>query len=236
MIDMNSSDLSFIYSTLHFVCSEASRYHSTPMITFDQLLYWKALNIIQGESADSPIKNMILRLGGFHLQMSFLGSIGHIMHSSGLFEILETIYATNAVEHMLTGKALSRTVRGHMLVDSALNMMLTSHVFNISLPRTEQSNETETSNERQEEDHEELTVESEPNETQDTNAEAISVDETDGNGQMEITREQITQTDNQTNLETMSKLYDRLLENSILTCNANGPELERFKEMLMEEK
>ena len=37
------------------------------------------------------------------MQMSFLGSIGHLMNESGLKEALEIVYAKNAVVHMPTG-------------------------------------------------------------------------------------------------------------------------------------
>jgi len=76
----------------------------------------------------------VIRLGGFHTQMSFLGSIGHLMEGSGLQELLEVVYAGNTVGHMLSGKAVSRAVRGHLLVDAALNTMVTSSALNIDLP------------------------------------------------------------------------------------------------------
>ena len=44
--------------------------------------------------------------------MSFLGSIDHLMAGSGLQELLETVYAGNGVKHMLSGKAVSRAIRG----------------------------------------------------------------------------------------------------------------------------
>lgn len=46
------------------------------------------------------------------MQMSFLGSIGHLMAVSGLEELLEVVYAGNTVCHMMSGKAVSRAVRG----------------------------------------------------------------------------------------------------------------------------
>ena len=54
---------------------------------------------------------MVLRLGGLHTEMRFLGSIGHLMAGSGLKELLEVVYASNSAIHMLSGKALSRAVR-----------------------------------------------------------------------------------------------------------------------------
>lgn len=129
MIDMNSSDLSCIYSTLLFVCKDTARLNVTPTITFDQPLYWKALTIIQSEPKDSQLKGIVLRLGGFHTQMSFLGCIGHVMQSSGLFEALENVYASNTIQHMMTGKAISRAVRGHLIVDCALHILMLSSMI-----------------------------------------------------------------------------------------------------------
>ena len=77
--------------------------------------YWKALTISQIQPDGSDLKGMV-RLGEFHMPMSFLGSIGHLMAGSGLQGLLEVVFAGNAVRHMLTGKAISRAVRDHMLV------------------------------------------------------------------------------------------------------------------------
>lgn len=107
MIDLAASDPTCIYSTLHFLCKEAEKYGVTPTITFDQPLWWKATLIIQDEPVTSRLKMIVLILGGFHMQMSFLGSIGYLMTGTGLQECLETIYATNSVSHMLSGKAVT---------------------------------------------------------------------------------------------------------------------------------
>ncbi|VDI39229.1 Hypothetical predicted protein [Mytilus galloprovincialis] len=129
--------MSCIYSTLLFVSNQAHRYNRTPVLTFDQPLYWKALTIIQNEHPNSQLKSVVLRLGAFHTEMSFLGCIGHIMRSSGLQEILELIYAPNAVTHMLSGKAVARAIRGHMLVDTAIHSLLVSKIFNFDFPADE---------------------------------------------------------------------------------------------------
>ena len=137
MIDLDPSDPSCIYTTMKFVSSQARRYGATPILTFDQPLYWKALTIIQSQPDGSDLKGMVVRLGGFHMQMSFLGSIGHLMVGSGLQELLEVVFAGNAVRHMLTGKAICRVVCGHMLVDAALNTILVAKAYHIPLPTKE---------------------------------------------------------------------------------------------------
>ena len=133
MIDLDPGDTSCIYSTLHFVTAQAKRYDVTPVLTFDQPLYWKAIMIIRSQPDDSDMC-MVLRLGGFHMQMSSLGSIRHLMADSGLHKLLEIAYASNTVSHMLTGKAVSREVRGHLLVDAALNTILVADTYNVPVP------------------------------------------------------------------------------------------------------
>ncbi len=104
IIDMNPSDTTCIYSTLSFVSENAKCHSVTPVITFDQLLWWKASMILQGEPDYSDLHKIMLRLGGLHVLMSFLGAIGHLMAGSGLHEMLDLIYASKAVDHILSGK------------------------------------------------------------------------------------------------------------------------------------
>ena len=116
IIDLNPSDEICVYSTLLYIQSQAERLNiPTPCITFDQPLWLKAVEIIKAKSL-----NIVYRLGGFHTMMSFMGSIVSMMKSSGLEEALETAYGPNAVTHMISGKAVSRALRGHCLVEAAL--------------------------------------------------------------------------------------------------------------------
>jgi hypothetical protein len=129
MIDMSPSDLSCINSTLHFVCEQSKRYGVTPVLTFDQPLFQKASHIITSSEGSSPLKNIVLILGAFHTEMSFLGTKGYIMAGSGLQEVLQTVYAQNAVSHIMTGKAISRAIRGHFMVDTILHALLLSKIY-----------------------------------------------------------------------------------------------------------
>jgi 5'-3' exonuclease len=133
MIDMNPSDMTCVNSTLHFVAEHAKRYGATPVLTFDQPLWFKATQIVESAGEDSDLHPIILRLGGFHALMSFLGSIGHLMRGTGLQDILEVIFAGNTVTHILTGHAVARAIRGHLLVDSVLHTLLVSSLLGIKL-------------------------------------------------------------------------------------------------------
>ena len=133
MIDMDPSNMTCIYSTLSFVSKQARCHNSDPVLTFDQPLYWKGRNIIQDEPDDSALHSIVLRLGGFHTGMSFLGSIGNIMNNTGLSELLESVYAPAAVIHMLSGKAISRAIRGHFLVYTALALLMITEINEIDI-------------------------------------------------------------------------------------------------------
>ena len=129
MIYMNPNDMSCVYSTLRFVATECKRHEVTPILTFDQPLWWKGQLIIANEPAGGDLHALILRLGGFHAEMSFLGCIGSVMAASGLEELLGVVFAPNTVKHVLSGNAVARAVRGHMLVDSALSALITEQTF-----------------------------------------------------------------------------------------------------------
>ena len=49
---------------------------------------------------------MVVMLGGFHLLMSFLGSVGGVMKGSQLEDALESIYGKSTAPHLIFGKAV----------------------------------------------------------------------------------------------------------------------------------
>ena len=89
-------------------------HHVTPIITFDQPLYWKAAEIII-DAPQNNLERIVLMLGSFHTFMNLLGAKGTLMMGTGLKNILEVVYGKNAVVHMMTGKYVQRSFRGHLL-------------------------------------------------------------------------------------------------------------------------
>lgn len=75
----------------------------------------KARDIISNSIPVSDLSSVAVRLGGFHLLMSFMGSIGCIMAGSGLKELFYTIHAENSIEKMMDGYAYAWPVRAHIL-------------------------------------------------------------------------------------------------------------------------
>lgn len=60
--------------------------------------------------------------------MDVLGAIGILMDGSGLKEIMETVYGENAGVHMMSGKAVQRAFRGHLLVDQCLTRQIVAKI------------------------------------------------------------------------------------------------------------
>ena len=76
-----------------------------------------------------------------HMEMSLLGSIGNLMAGSGLQEVLQVVYASSTLNHMLSGiKAVCRALRGHLLVDVALHTILLADAYNVLLPLKDNRN------------------------------------------------------------------------------------------------
>ena len=116
MIDQKSGNISYIVSTLTFICNQASDYDKTPVVTFDQPLSWKAMKIQASLQPYNPIRKCVIRLGDFHRSMSFLGAIGHLMEGSSLSSVVELIYAELTVPRILNGKEVSRATRAHLII------------------------------------------------------------------------------------------------------------------------
>ena len=115
-----------------FIAEQAKRYNKTPILTFDQPLYWKAVEI-QMQEQDSIVSEIVIILGSFHTLMSFLGSIGSLMNGTGLNSLLEQVYAENAVPHIMSGKAVARARRAHQLALCPLEGIKMSEMYGVDL-------------------------------------------------------------------------------------------------------
>ncbi|KYM98416.1 hypothetical protein ALC62_10869 [Cyphomyrmex costatus] len=113
------SDLDTLFTAAMKSVSTAKQHNmKTCFITYDQPLYHKTRDIVG--ASDFEGMNVIVRLGGFHMLMPFLGCIEKIMAGSGLKELLCEVYAEGTVKHILTGHAYARAVRAHTLIQLAL--------------------------------------------------------------------------------------------------------------------
>lgn len=115
------SDFNTIYTVLLTAVEKTKLAKQTCcIVTFDQPLYFKARDIIASAEKGSDLSKIIVRLGGFHLLMSYLGALGFIMDGSGLKDVFNTVYAGASTDKMLTGHAYARAFRAHLLTRLAL--------------------------------------------------------------------------------------------------------------------
>ena len=132
IIDLKPLDENCIYSTLLYICDQAKKLRvEVRSVTFDQLLWQKSVGII-----DEANLRIVFRLSGFHMMMSFLGSIGNLMKGSGIEDLFIEVYAENSVNHILLGKAVSRALRTHFLTEAVVVTFLLIQVFDNDMIET----------------------------------------------------------------------------------------------------
>ncbi|ELU13149.1 hypothetical protein CAPTEDRAFT_202590 [Capitella teleta] len=107
-----------IYTALNFAREQSSLHGmETCFVTFDQPLYAKAIEIV---ASDEILQRVMVKLGSFHLLVSFMGSVGYIMGASRLEVLWESVYAPASVVHIMTGHAYAHALRPHLLTSAAL--------------------------------------------------------------------------------------------------------------------
>ena len=94
------------------------------VITCDQQLYKILVDLLW--VYPSKFENVIVRLGGMHLLMSFIGCIGNLMSNSGLEDILSVAFG--GVEKMLSGKKFPQNFRALRMI---VELLLGQRIINI---------------------------------------------------------------------------------------------------------
>jgi hypothetical protein len=95
------------------------------VFTNDQQLYKVAVNIVWVYPELFP--EFIPRLGGMHMLMSFVGSVGSLMANSGLEDVMKAAFG--GVPRMLTGKNFPQNTRAlRMVAEEVLRGVLTSSI------------------------------------------------------------------------------------------------------------
>ena len=126
-INLEPGNLTTLFSALRFAAEECTAKKQCCIVTFDQPLYLKAVEITASADKNDILSSVIFRLGGFHLLMSYLGTIGYIMEGSGIEEMWQTVYAKNSIYQMMSGHAYERSIRAHLLAHQSLVILITSN-------------------------------------------------------------------------------------------------------------
>ncbi len=91
------------------LAAELGQHHI--LVTADLAIYSKAQQILWRKPL--PLQGKItMRLGGMHITMAYLASIGKLYGDGGLFDILteSDVYAEGTARQLLQGKQLARGV------------------------------------------------------------------------------------------------------------------------------
>lgn len=83
------------------------------------------------ELLNSFLKLVILRFGGFNLEMSFVGGIGYLMEGLGIIELFEIVYVLNVVIYMISGKVIVWVVRVYFLIDIVFMLIILLYMYGI---------------------------------------------------------------------------------------------------------
>ena len=121
LIDMPPVD----HSTMMTALIEANRLTSEAgqeftIFTCDQQLYRVSLQVIW--AYPEQFSNVVLRLGGMHMLMSFVGAVGSLMKESGLVEVNTGF---SGVAKMLNGKKFPQNIRAlRIIVEELLRKII----------------------------------------------------------------------------------------------------------------
>ena len=121
LIKASPTEYSTIYTVMLTIQKHMSKLNQKmSVLTFDEAIYSKAKEI-QWKCGDQ-FDDVILRMGGFHIALNFLGVIGHLYEGSGIEDIFieAGLYGSNTVCRFLKGKMYNRGVRAHKLLFEAL--------------------------------------------------------------------------------------------------------------------
>ncbi|GBM17909.1 hypothetical protein AVEN_108996-1 [Araneus ventricosus] len=94
------------------------------VLVFDQAIYSKAQQIRWKEEKYKT--SLVIRLGEFHVSMSFLAVIGKRFKDAGLYNILveSGIVAEGSINGVLSGKCYNRSIRCHKIMFEAISRLL----------------------------------------------------------------------------------------------------------------
>jgi hypothetical protein len=113
LIDTTPSDPDTIMMALHETKRlTKERNQKNTIFTSDQQLYKVAVDVKW--AYPDEFSDVILRLGGMHMLMSFVSAVGTLMKGTGLSEVLESTFA--GVTKMLSGNKFPQNVRAMRLV------------------------------------------------------------------------------------------------------------------------
>lgn len=121
--DSSPTELSTVYTVMQSL-QDITRHlgQLNAVVTFDQAVYRLAKEI-QWKRPEQ-FSDMVVRMGGFHIVLNYLGTIGKMIGDAGINELLvdANMYSEATVGAILKGKNYNRSIRAHKLLREALGI------------------------------------------------------------------------------------------------------------------
>ena len=121
VIDAAPTELSTVYTLLCRSLDMAKQLgQQSALVVLDQAIYAKAIEITWNHTEE--FKNIVLRMGAFHISCNFLGVIGKRFGDAGLADVLveSNIVAAGSINGVIDGTHYNRAVRAHKIMYEAL--------------------------------------------------------------------------------------------------------------------
>ncbi|CAB3983850.1 Hypothetical predicted protein [Paramuricea clavata] len=121
MIQADANEYSTINTVMKLSLKMANALgQSESVVTFDLAIYVKAKQLQMRYPGE--FKNVVARLGGFHIALNYLSLLGKMYSNSGLEDLLTEsgVYAPGTTTALIAGKSYNRGVRAHKLCFEAL--------------------------------------------------------------------------------------------------------------------
>ncbi|GBM91898.1 hypothetical protein AVEN_112925-1 [Araneus ventricosus] len=113
-----------INTCLRFAAEEYKKRQQRCIVTFDQSLFIKDMDIVFRADETDELSKVIVKLNRFHLLMSYMGAVGKIMGGSSLEQMWCEVFAKKIVVHMANGQAYARVLRAHSLSQAAVGFLI----------------------------------------------------------------------------------------------------------------
>jgi hypothetical protein len=124
LLPQNPTNADVVQTSLdYFISLSLKMGQAKTVVTCDQAIYDIVKGLVRKES--ETYKDVIVRLGGFHIAQNFLGSIGFFIMESGIEDILVSsdICGRGTANKVMAGKDYYKMVRYHSWLSEALFML-----------------------------------------------------------------------------------------------------------------
>ena len=121
MLDAPATEYATIVNTLEILQTNTNHLgQRNTVVFFDQAMYSKAMELVLANK--DKFEDIVLMMGGFHINMNFLAAVGKMIAELGWEELftLSGIFTKNVSDNLLNAKPYSRCLAAHLALYETL--------------------------------------------------------------------------------------------------------------------